>query len=85
MIFFPSINTNFQAVPFGLSTTMSIGLTDGQCVTIFWGWCLVSLISLAIASSLAEICKYFFSLNSGEIITNKHQALYTPPLEEFTM
>lgn len=47
-----------MAVPFGLSTTMGIGLTDGQCVTIFWGWCLVSLISLSIAASLAEICKY---------------------------
>lgn len=47
-----------MAVPFGLSTTMGIGLTDGQCVTIFWGWCLVSLISLSIAASLAEICMF---------------------------
>lgn len=47
-----------MAVPFGLSTTMGIGLTDGQCVTILWGWCLVSLISLCIAASLAEICTF---------------------------
>lgn len=45
-----------MAVPFGLSTTMLTGLTDGQSVTIIWGWVLVSLISLSIAASLAEIC-----------------------------
>lgn len=45
-----------MAVPFGLSTTMLTGLTDGQSVTILWGWVLVSLISLSIAASLAEIC-----------------------------
>lgn len=38
---------------------MYITLTDGQSVTIIWGWCLVSLISLAIAASLAEICSVF--------------------------
>ncbi|KAJ8608988.1 hypothetical protein MRB53_039347 [Persea americana] len=48
-----------MAVPFGLSTTLDITLTDGQCVTIIWGWVLVSLISLSIASSLAEICAVF--------------------------
>ena len=48
-----------MAVPFGLSTTMYITLTDGQSVTIFWGWVFVSLISLAIAASLAEICAVF--------------------------
>ncbi|KAF8246680.1 putative GABA permease [Wilcoxina mikolae CBS 423.85] len=48
-----------MAVPFGLSTTMYITLTDGQSVTIIWGWVLVSLISLAIAASLAEICAVF--------------------------
>ncbi|CAZ83618.1 unnamed protein product [Tuber melanosporum] len=40
----------------GLSATMYITLTDGQSVTIIWGWVLVSLISLGIAASLAEIC-----------------------------
>ena len=34
-------------------------LTDGQSVTILWGWILVSLISLAIAASLAEICAVY--------------------------
>ncbi|KAF1961459.1 amino acid permease-like protein [Byssothecium circinans] len=48
-----------MAVPFGLSTTMYITLTDGQSVTIIWGWVLVSLISLAIAASLAEICAVY--------------------------
>ncbi|KAF2006188.1 polyamine transporter TPO5 [Amniculicola lignicola CBS 123094] len=48
-----------MAVPFGLSTTMYITLTDGQSVTILWGWVLVSLISLSIAASLAEICAVY--------------------------
>ncbi|PSN67812.1 amino acid permease-like protein [Corynespora cassiicola Philippines] len=48
-----------MAVPFGLSTTMYITLTDGQSVTILWGWILVSLISLSIAASLAEICAVY--------------------------
>lgn len=48
-----------MAVPFGTSTTLYISLTDGQSVTILWGWVLVSLISLSIAASLAEICAVF--------------------------
>jgi amino acid permease len=48
-----------MAVPFGLSTTFYITLADGQSVTILWGWILVSLISLSIAASLAEICAVF--------------------------
>lgn len=48
-----------MAVPYGLSTTMYIALTDGQSVTILWGWVLVSLISLSIAASLAEICAVY--------------------------
>lgn len=48
-----------MAVPFGLSTTFTITLTDGQSVTILWGWVLVSLISLSIAASLAEICAVY--------------------------
>jgi amino acid transporter len=38
---------------------MYITLTDGQAVTILWGWVLVSLISLSIAASLAEICAVY--------------------------
>ncbi|KEY66074.1 hypothetical protein S7711_08892 [Stachybotrys chartarum IBT 7711] len=45
-----------MAVPFGLSTTMQLSLTNGQAVTVLWGWLIVSLISLCIAASLAEIC-----------------------------
>ncbi|KAF4158643.1 hypothetical protein CNMCM8927_003757 [Aspergillus lentulus] len=48
-----------MAAPFGLSTTMYITLTDGQSVTIIWGWVLVTLISIAIAASLAEICAVY--------------------------
>ncbi|KAF1353386.1 putative GABA permease [Delphinella strobiligena] len=48
-----------MAVPFGLSTTFYITLVDGQSVTILWGWVLVSLISLSIAASLAEICAVY--------------------------
>ncbi len=48
-----------MAVPFGLSTTFYITLTDGQSVTILYGWLFVSLISLAIAASLAEICSVY--------------------------
>ena len=38
-----------MAVPFGLSTTLYITLTDGQSVTILWGWVLVSLVLYGIA------------------------------------
>ena len=48
-----------MAVPYGLSTTMLYGLTNGGPVTIFWGWILLSLISTCIAASLAEICSAY--------------------------
>ncbi|PHH88966.1 hypothetical protein CDD83_6818 [Cordyceps sp. RAO-2017] len=48
-----------MAVPFGLSTTLSITLTNGQAVSVLYGWLLVSLISVCIAASLAEICAVF--------------------------
>nr|XP_031857861.1 uncharacterized protein CI109_006733 [Kwoniella shandongensis]KAA5524933.1 hypothetical protein CI109_006733 [Kwoniella shandongensis] len=48
-----------MAVPFGTSTTLNLALTDGGPVTILYGWVFVSLVSLAIASSLAEICSVF--------------------------
>lgn len=48
-----------MAAPFGLSTTMVTGLTDGQCVTILWGWIIVTIISICIAASLAEICSVY--------------------------
>ncbi|KAG8985936.1 hypothetical protein FRB95_005301 [Tulasnella sp. JGI-2019a] len=46
-------------VPCGVSTTMAIGLTDGGPVTVLYGWIIVSLISLCISASLAEICSVF--------------------------
>lgn len=48
-----------MAVPYGTSTTFYIALTDGQSVTVIWGWVLLSCISLAIAASLAEICAVY--------------------------
>ncbi|KAG5925028.1 hypothetical protein E4U53_003360 [Claviceps sorghi] len=48
-----------MAVPYGLSTTMYIALHNGQSVSVLWGWVLVSLISVCIAASLAEICAVF--------------------------
>ena len=48
-----------MAVPYGLSTTFLYSLANGQSVTVFWGWVLLSLISIAIAASLAEICSVF--------------------------
>ncbi|KAI6780495.1 uncharacterized protein J7T54_000134 [Emericellopsis cladophorae] len=48
-----------MAVPYGLSTTMYITLTNGQAVSVLYGWIFVSLISLCIAASLAEICAVY--------------------------
>ncbi|KAI9372707.1 amino acid/polyamine transporter I [Aspergillus egyptiacus] len=48
-----------MAAPYGLSTTLYITLTDGQSVTVIWGWVLVTLISICIAASLAEICAVY--------------------------
>lgn len=48
-----------MAVPYGLSTTFYITFVDGQSVTIIWGWVLLSLLSTAIAASLAEICSVY--------------------------
>ncbi|KAM3498068.1 hypothetical protein MY10362_008598 [Beauveria mimosiformis] len=48
-----------MAVPYGLSTTMSYSLVNGQSVTALYGWCFVSVISLCIAASLAEICAVY--------------------------
>ncbi|KAI9801889.1 MAG: hypothetical protein M1833_002203 [Piccolia ochrophora] len=56
MISILGLSFAIMAVPFGISTTLYITLTDGQSVAILWGWVLVSLISLSIAASLAEIC-----------------------------
>ncbi|BCS19532.1 uncharacterized protein APUU_12360S [Aspergillus puulaauensis] len=48
-----------MAAPYGLSTTLYITLSDGLSVTIIWGWVFVTLISIAIAASLAEICAVY--------------------------
>jgi amino acid transporter len=64
-----------MAVPYGLSTTMYITLTDGQSVTVIWGWVLISLISTSIAASLAEICAVYPTAG-GESI---HRSLRVTP------
>ncbi|ODA77011.1 hypothetical protein RJ55_07528 [Drechmeria coniospora] len=48
-----------MAVPFGISTTLYITLTNGQSVAVLYGWVLVSVISVCIAASLAEICAVY--------------------------
>lgn len=48
-----------MAAPYGLSTTLYITLDDGLSVTIIWGWVFVTLISIPIAASLAEICAVY--------------------------
>ena len=48
-----------MAVPFGESTTLSIGLTCGGPVTILYGWMLLTIISICISGSLAEICSSY--------------------------
>ncbi|EPQ30757.1 uncharacterized protein PFL1_01658 [Pseudozyma flocculosa PF-1] len=53
------LSFSIMAAPFGLSTAFSIALTCGGPVTILWGWALVSLISLCMAASLAEISSQF--------------------------
>ena len=59
--FFSILGLSFaiMAVPFGESVTLSIGLTDGGPVTIFYGWILLSVISTCIAASLGEICSVY--------------------------
>ena len=47
------------AAPFGISTTLYIVLYNGVSVTLLYGWVLVTLISLCIAASLAEICAVY--------------------------
>lgn len=56
-----SLNRSFAiiAAPYGLSTTFYVSLTNGQSVTVLWGWVMVSLISICIAASLAEICAVY--------------------------
>lgn len=48
-----------MAVPYGLSTTFAFSLANGESVTVLWGWVLLSLLSVAIAASLAEICSVY--------------------------
>lgn len=42
-------------VPFGVASTLSIGLVCGSNVTILWGWVIFGLFSIMISLSLSEI------------------------------
>jgi amino acid permease (GABA permease) len=59
--FFSVLGLSFaiMAVPVGESVTLSIGLTNGGPVTIFYGWISLTIISICIAASLAEICSAY--------------------------
>lgn len=46
-------------VPFGVASTLSIGLVCGANATIFWGWLLFGFFSIMISLSLSEIASKF--------------------------
>lgn len=46
-------------VPFGVASTLSIGLVCGSNVTILWGWVLFGVFSIMISLSLSEIASKF--------------------------
>jgi amino acid transporter len=46
-------------VPFGVASTLSIGLVCGSNVTILWGWLLFGVFSIMISLSLSEIVSKF--------------------------
>ena len=73
-----------MAVPYGLSTTMYITLTDGQSVTILWGWVLISLISVSIAASLAEICAVYPTAGGKIVKILRGEARANSGLKVFT-
>lgn len=47
------------SIPYGLATSISYPLINGGPVTIIWGWLTVSLITLCVAASLAEITSVY--------------------------
>ncbi len=46
-------------VPFGIASTLSIGLVCGSSFTILWGWILFSFFTIFISLSLGEISSKF--------------------------
>lgn len=47
------------SIPYGLATTLYYPLQGGGPVVVIWGWVLVSLIILCVASSLGEITSVY--------------------------
>lgn len=62
------------AAPFGLSTSALFALGNGGTATYFWGWLFLSIITLAMAASLGELCSAFPT--SGGVY---HWSAYTSP------
>ncbi|KAF6013918.1 hypothetical protein HII13_001167 [Brettanomyces bruxellensis] len=66
-------------VPFGISTTLSVGLICGGSVTIFWGWVLFSFFTILISLSLSEIASKFPTSGGvyhyGYLLASKDYAL----------
>ncbi|KAG7732092.1 hypothetical protein KL948_002290 [Ogataea haglerorum] len=66
-------------VPFGISSTLSIGLVCGSSFTILWGWVLFSLFTVFISLSLGEISGKFPSSGGvyhySSILANEKYAL----------
>ncbi|THH20954.1 hypothetical protein EW146_g523 [Bondarzewia mesenterica] len=54
-----SLRTAIMAVPYGLSAPIATSLIGGGPATMIWGWIFVSLITLSLALSLAEICSHY--------------------------
>ncbi|GMG55574.1 unnamed protein product [Ambrosiozyma monospora] len=66
-------------VPFGMATTLSIGLVCGSSFTILWGWVMFSIFTLFVALSLSEISSKFPSSGGvyhfSSILANEKYAL----------
>lgn len=67
------LGASIIAAPFGLSTSAFFSLTNGGPTSYVWGWFFLSLVSLAIAASLAEICSVYPS-SGGVYLWTAHLA-----------
>lgn len=68
-------------VPFGVASTLSIGLVCGSNATIFWGWLLFGFFSIIISLSLSEIASKFPTSGGvyhfSSLLSNKKYCLIT--------
>ncbi|PWN39307.1 amino acid transporter [Ceraceosorus guamensis] len=61
------------AAPFGLTTSASFALVNGGAASYVWGWIFLSIVSLAIAASLGEICS-LYPTSGGVYVWTAHLA-----------